>query len=479
MPPKKAAAKPKQPRAPKGHQLAKPFPEGEILVDTIFKKRWRIGKPVGQGGFGVLYLGFEDGTPATEPPYVIKIEPHSNGPLFCELNFYQRAAKQDMIEEWRKRHKLKHVGVPRFISTGSHQRNGTNFRYLVMERFNGDLQQAFEKAGKRFPRKTVCMLAIRILTILEYIHDHEYVHADIKAANLLMGYAKGTTEQVYLVDYGLAYRYIPDKQHKQYKEDPKRCHDGTIEFTSIDAHKGAYPSRRGDIEVLGYCLLQWLCGRLPWESNLNNKEFVRDQKIKYMKNIPSLMSACFPEGEKPDEIQKYLEMTTKLEYTEKPDYNKLRSLFTTALKKMSTSDDGKFDFKAVKSPIKKSRKRKSAAGNDEMDSTKKRPTLKSPTRPTPEVRKSKSPVKKSTPSGKAKSPVKKSNPAKKAVSNGDVKSKKSTPVWPVGAVKSPIRSANKAAVPKTKVKKVGASVATQTSPWMKKAGKKQTKKAKE
>lgn len=45
--------------------------------------------------------------------------------------------------------------------------------------------------------------------------------------------------QVYLVDYGLAYRYSPDGVLKEYKEDPKRCHDGTIEFTSIDAHKGA------------------------------------------------------------------------------------------------------------------------------------------------------------------------------------------------------------------------------------------------
>lgn len=40
------------------------------------------------------------------------------------------------------------------------------------------------------------------------------------------------------MDYGLAYRYSPEGVPKEYKEDPKRCHDGTIEFTSIDAHKG-------------------------------------------------------------------------------------------------------------------------------------------------------------------------------------------------------------------------------------------------
>lgn len=40
------------------------------------------------------------------------------------------------------------------------------------------------------------------------------------------------------MDYGLAYRYSPEGVPKEYKEDPKRCHDGTIEFTSIDAHHG-------------------------------------------------------------------------------------------------------------------------------------------------------------------------------------------------------------------------------------------------
>lgn len=48
---------------------------------------------------------------------------------------------------------------------------------------------------------------------------------------------------MYLVDYGLAYRYAPEKVLKEYKEDPKRCHDGTIEFTSIDAHKGVCRSK--------------------------------------------------------------------------------------------------------------------------------------------------------------------------------------------------------------------------------------------
>ena len=40
------------------------------------------------------------------------------------------------------------------------------------------------------------------------------------------------------MDYGLAYRYSSDGKHTEYKEDPRRKHDGTVEFTSSDAHKG-------------------------------------------------------------------------------------------------------------------------------------------------------------------------------------------------------------------------------------------------
>lgn len=45
--------------------------------------------------------------------------------------------------------------------------------------------------------------------------------------------------QVYLADYGLSYRYCPDGVHKEFKENPKKGHNGTIEYTSLDAHRGA------------------------------------------------------------------------------------------------------------------------------------------------------------------------------------------------------------------------------------------------
>ena len=59
-----------------------------------------------------------------------------------------------------------------------------------------------------------------------------------------------TSLQVFLVDYGLAYRFNADGVHQEYKPDPRRCHDGTIEFTSIDAHKGASMAVLGCVFVV-------------------------------------------------------------------------------------------------------------------------------------------------------------------------------------------------------------------------------------
>ena len=48
---------------------------------------------------------------------------------------------------------------------------------------------------------------------------------------------------MYLADYGLAYRYNPSGVHKEYIANPKKGHNGTIEYTSTDAHNGAGNNR--------------------------------------------------------------------------------------------------------------------------------------------------------------------------------------------------------------------------------------------
>ena len=61
-------------RSPNGFLLPDPLPRGEILTDTI-KQEWVLGRPIGVGGFGELYLASfkgQDGKVSAEK-YVIKV----------------------------------------------------------------------------------------------------------------------------------------------------------------------------------------------------------------------------------------------------------------------------------------------------------------------------------------------------------------------------------------------------------------------
>ena len=338
---KKPAAKPKCPRG-----MSKPIEDG-LQISDILKKPWQLGPVIGQGGFGYLYLGGAGHTSTVNSDnadYVIKVEPHANGPLFSELAFYQRAAKADTVSNWMKANKRSFIGIPRYIASGSFEHNGEKFRFMVMNRFGTDLEKIFESSQKQFSEETAFSLGLRVLETLEYIHQQEYVHADIKSSNLMTGLSKSAEKQVYLLDYGLAYRYAPNGKHCPYKEDPKRKHDGTLLYTSIDAHKGCAPSRRGDLEILGYCITEWLCQQLPWghiqSDELADKEAVMKLKVKYMDDIPSLMKACF-KSKWPVHLQKYLEAVRSLEYDSEPDYTALRTILKDGLKKAGHTDDGK------------------------------------------------------------------------------------------------------------------------------------------
>lgn len=348
---------PKKRVAANGFKLPDPITPGVVVTDIV-KNQWKIGHSIGVGGFGEIYLASNDVTsPVTDSAnYVIKVEPHSNGPLFAELHCYMRVAKPEHIEAWKKERKLKAMGMPKFLGSGSFEFKSQKYRFMVMERFGNDLQKILEQHSKRFSFKTVYQVGIQILDVLEYIHSKEYIHADIKASNLLIGYQPGTQNQVYLVDFGLACRYANDGKHKEYKYDQRKAHDGTIEFTSRDAHIGAH-SRRGDLEILGYNMTQWLCSRLPWEDNLQDCNYVAKQKRGFMEDIGSFMSKCFPDTI-PQGLQEYLEYVINLAFDEKPDYEKCRNILRNGLKARGYRDDGKLVFMSA-TPVPTSRKPKS------------------------------------------------------------------------------------------------------------------------
>ncbi|KAM6922466.1 serine/threonine-protein kinase VRK1-like [Lycodopsis pacificus] len=313
---------------PKKRALPKALPEGFILTDSE-KKKWRLGRMIGHGGCGLIYLASRDvdRPVAADTDFVIKVESQGNGPLFSELKFYQRAAKPENMQKWKRSRKLDFLGIPTYWGSGLAEDNELRYRFMTMDRLGSDLQKICERSGGRLKKATVLQLGQGLVDVLEYIHENEYVHADIKAANLMLGCRD--PEQVYLADYGLSYRYCPDGVHKEYKENPKKGHNGTIEYTSLDAHRGVAPSRRGDLQILGFCLLHWLCGSLPWDQILKNPTQVQEAKDRLMDNLPDSVQHLSVRGASTDEVAAFLSYVKTLDYKDPPNYQHLKQLLAS------------------------------------------------------------------------------------------------------------------------------------------------------
>lgn len=52
------------------------------------------------------------------------------------------------------------------------------------------------------------------------------------------------------------------------------------------------PSRRGDLEILGYNLIHWLGGDLPWEK-IKKPADVQASKEKHMSDVSSFLKTSF------------------------------------------------------------------------------------------------------------------------------------------------------------------------------------------
>uniref|UniRef100_A0AAG5CZ41 non-specific serine/threonine protein kinase n=1 Tax=Anopheles atroparvus TaxID=41427 RepID=A0AAG5CZ41_ANOAO len=335
----------KRTKATNLHARPEHIPLGTVLTDSQHAQ-WKVGPSIGSGGFGEIYCAynFSDTAPKTHSdfPNVVKIEPHDNGPLFVEKNFYMKNCRLEAIERFRKSRKLKHLGMPHFIASGTHMLNNVKHRFLVIPRYGASLQSLYLRHNKCLPVQTVYRAARQMLDVLEYIHSCEYVHADLKGDNILFGVGDRGQERLYLVDFGMTNRIVTDKQ---FKPDPKKKHNGTIEYTSRDAHQGVM-TMRGDFEILAYNIIEWAGGHLPWkeEKLLKDCNKVQQMKEEAMGDIANFLKKCFRKQlSAPKPLQEYLQRLCELRFNEAPNYAAFSKIFERGLKALGASNNGALD----------------------------------------------------------------------------------------------------------------------------------------
>jgi serine/threonine protein kinase len=264
--------------------------------------KYKLLKKIGSGSFGEVYTVLER---KTKIIYAGKIEPKSKrSRLNDEYEIYKKLEKHGIDS-----------GIPKmitFIETDKQQ-------ILIMELLGESLDQKLDLFGGTFDIGTVLKLGIDIINLLEKIHNAGFIHRDIKPNNFLIGPYENS-DKLYIMDFGLSKKYISDGEHIKFKNNKSLV--GTARYVSINIHIGIEPSRRDDLEAVGYMLVYFLLGKLPWQGLKKQKNQIKSiGEVKMYTNLskPSLhIPAC---------LCSYINYCKKLEFDETPNYNDLKNLF--------------------------------------------------------------------------------------------------------------------------------------------------------
>eukprot|EP00002_Diphylleia_rotans_P009474 TRINITY_DN1973_c0_g2_i3.p1 TRINITY_DN1973_c0_g2~~TRINITY_DN1973_c0_g2_i3.p1 ORF type:complete len:449 (+),score=61.88 TRINITY_DN1973_c0_g2_i3:57-1403(+) len=288
--------------------------------------KYKLVKKLGAGSFGEIYLGVNI---ATGDEVAIKMEPRTTP--HPQLLFESRLYKVFQGG----------VGIPVVKYYGTEG----DYNAMVMDLLGSSLEDLFNYCGRKFSLKTVLMLADQMICRLEYIHSRHYIHRDIKPDNFLMGRGKRET-QVYIIDFGLAKRYRDPRtsQHIPYRENKSLT--GTARYAGINAHIGIEQSRRDDLESLGYVLMYFNRGSLPWQGLQAATKKQKYERISEKKISTSVETLCrgFP-----DEFVAYFNYVRGLKFEEKPDYAYLRKILRDAFNREGYQFDYVFDWMVIRS----------------------------------------------------------------------------------------------------------------------------------
>nr|XP_043623471.1 casein kinase 1-like protein 2 [Erigeron canadensis] len=287
--------------------------------------KFRLGRKIGSGSFGEIYLGTNI---QTNEEVAIKLEniKTKHPQLLYESKLYK------ILQGG--------TGIPNVRWYGVEG----DYNVLVMDLLGPSLEDLFNFCSRKLSLKTVLMLADQMINRVEFIHCKSFLHRDIKPDNFLMGLGR-RANQVYAIDFGLAkkYRDSTTHQHIPYRENKNLT--GTARYASMNTHLGIEQSRRDDLESLGYVLMYFLRGSLPWQGLKAGNKKQKYEKISEKKVSTSIESLC---RGYPTEFASYFHYCRSLRFDDKPDYAYLKRIFRDLFIREGFQFDYIFDWTILK-----------------------------------------------------------------------------------------------------------------------------------
>jgi len=284
---------------------------------TILFNKYKVLEKIGNGSFGEIYKGKNV---RTNEYVAIKVESILDG----------KQLLKNEARIYKYLHNCKGIPIIKWYGV----RNQHNFMILNLL---GNTLESFKllQPTKSFTLAVTLNIGYKILELLELIHNKGIIHRDIKPDNFLFSLEstpestlestpestpesslESTIEssKLNLIDFGFCKTYLtPENKHIEPKQHTSLI--GTPNYASINSHNFIELSRRDDLESLGYLLLYLFMGKLPW-ANTSNNHTIKQMKIDIIPQLPHV-------------LRDYFTLVKLLNYKQRPDYQMLRSLFSS------------------------------------------------------------------------------------------------------------------------------------------------------
>ncbi|MBU2871352.1 serine/threonine-protein kinase [Colwellia sp. E2M01] len=206
--------------------------------------RYQIEGILGKGAMGIVYQGVD---PKINRHVAIKTLQLEN-----DLDANESTeAKERFFREAQTAGGLSHANIVTIYDVGEEN----NLGYIAMDLLTGAPLSVFTQVGQTLPVPLIYKLLIQITDALDYAHNQNVVHRDIKPGNIIYD---DDLLKVTVTDFGIAY-----------VSDHSKTRTGVIMgspyYMSPEQILGLKVDGRSDIFSLGVTFYQLLTGHLPFE----------------------------------------------------------------------------------------------------------------------------------------------------------------------------------------------------------------------